>query len=353
VSLSHRTRNAAPPIQARQILVPRHIAPGQRSSRNVQHTVRYLDGLTMGTTWGVKIVAARHQPLHEIKLGIQAQLDRVVAQMSTWLQASTISRYNMVAAGSWHVIEPEFFTVLTAALEVARSTGGAYDPTIGEMVALWGFGPQAFEGTRPSPQQVEASVSRSGWQKVSIEPATRRIFQPGGVELDLSSIAKGFGVDQVAAFLKQKGFSDFLVEVGGELRGAGCKPDGTPWWVVLEVPDDVPSLNTRISETLLALHGVSIATSGDYRRRVFIGDDVFSHTIDPLNGMPISGSLASVSVISSECMMADALATALFALGPEAGKAYAERHHVAARFLTRTETGLRQSMTPAMATMLF
>jgi thiamine biosynthesis lipoprotein len=306
----------------------------------------------MGTSWSVKLAAAKTQPLREIERNIQSRLDLVVAQMSTWLRSSTISRYNSAAAGSWHVLEPEFFTVLAAALALAQSTDGAYDPTVGEMVDLWGFGPEGFEGVRPDAQQIEASRSRSGWTKVSLDHVNRRIFQPGSVKLDLSSIAKGFAVDLVANYLEGAGLGNYLVEVGGELRGNGCKPDRSPWWVELEVPREATPAKRPISETLLALHGLSIATSGDYRRRVAIGSDVFSHTLDPSKGLPVSGPLASVSVIASDCMMADALATALFVLGPEGGRQYAERHHLAARFIVRTETGLRQIMTPAMVAML-
>jgi len=306
----------------------------------------------MGTSWSVKLVAAKTEPLREIESGIQSRLDRIVAQMSTWLSSSTISRYNDGAAGSWHALEPEFFTVLTAALALAQSTDGAYDPTVGEMVDLWGFGAKGFADARPEPQQIEASRSRSGWMKVSLDQVNHRVFQPGGVRLDLSSIAKGFAVDYVADYLQSAGFGDYLVEIGGELRGAGCKPDRSPWWVELEAPEEAAAATRPISETLLALHGLSVATSGDYRRRVAIGSDMFSHTLDPSKGIPVSGPLASVSVVAPDCMTADALATALFVLGPETGRQYAERNRIVARFIVRTNARLRQIMTPAMVAML-
>ena len=352
MTLTGASRNGLATPRARQILVPRSISPLRDPADSRNRVVRSLAGLTMGTSWSVKLVAAKTEPLREIERNIQSRLDRVVAQMSTWLGSSTISRYNSAAAGSWHVLEPEFFTVLTAALALAESTDGAYDPTVGEMVDLWGFGPEGFEGVRPDARQIEASRSRSGWTKVSLDQAHRRVFQPGGVKLDLSSIAKGFAVDDVANYLQEAGLGNYLVEVGGELRGNGCKPDRSPWWVELEVPREIAPAKRPISETLLALHGLSIATSGDYRRRVTISSDVFSHTLDPSKGLPVSGPLASVSVIASDCMMADALATALFVLGPEGGRQYAERHHLAARFIVRTEAGLRQVMTPAMVAML-
>lgn len=349
--LAHGTRNPGTP-QARQILIPRVVVPRRQREDGGSYSVRHLSGLTMGTSWSVKLVVRNDHPLRELELGIQEQLDRIVAQMSTWLGSSSISCYNRAPAGSWHAVEPEFFTVLTAALDLARSTDGAFDPTVGGIVNLWGFGPQAFDGKRPASELIEASRCQSSWKKVAIDSVGRRVLQPGGVQLDLSSIAKGFGVDQVATYLECEGVSDFLVEVGGELRGAGSKPDGLPWWVMLEVPDETATSRRPVSEALLALHGLSVATSGDYRRRITIGDQVFSHALNPLTGIPVSGPLASVSVVAPQCMMSDALATALFVLGPEAGKDYAEHHRIAARFLLRTDAGLHQMMTRAMVAML-
>jgi thiamine biosynthesis lipoprotein len=182
----------------------------------------------MGTSWSVKLVAAKTEPLREIERNIQSRLDRVVAQMSTWLGSSTISRYNSAAAGSWHVLEPEFFAVLTAALALAESTDGAYDPTVGEMVDLWGFGPEGFEGVRPDAQQIKASRSRSGWTKVSLDQADRRVFQPGGVKLDLSSIAKGFAVDDVANYLQEAGLRPLNGQSAGRCWPCMASPSRRP-----------------------------------------------------------------------------------------------------------------------------
>ncbi|MGE0627546.1 MAG: FAD:protein FMN transferase [Hyphomicrobiaceae bacterium] len=305
----------------------------------------------MGTTWNAQFVQLpgpeRGNPLH----GIERELDNVVAQMSTWETTSAISAYNSSVPGTWHRIEAEFMTVLSAALEVARKTDGAYDPTIGAVVGLWGFGPEAYSPDRPSPAELAVRVGQSGWTRVELDADLQSVLQPGGVHLDLSSIAKGFGVDQVARYLRRMGCSDFLVEVGGELRGEGTKPDGTPWWVLLEQPPDTRG-NAELPEVVIALHGLSIATSGDYRRRRMVDGAWQSHVIDPRTGRPVGGDVASVSVVAADCMTADAWATALMVLGLHAGLAVAERENIAAQFVCASEAGSRQVMSPAMRAML-
>ena len=183
---------------------------------------------------------------------------------------------------------------------------------------------------------------------MQFDAATRRLYQPGGVQLDLSSVAKGFAVDQLARALRMQGASHFLVEVGGELRGAGVKPDGQPWWVTLE---GVPDAGEQAA-TVVALHGLAVATSGDYRRHYLHRGARASHTLDPRTGYPIQNNVASVTVLHAECMAADALSTALSVLGLEAGMRFAEAHNLAARFLLRGPDGLEEASTSAFKAML-
>jgi thiamine biosynthesis lipoprotein len=172
------------------------------------------------------------------------------------------------------------------------------------------------------------------------------MLQPGGVRLDLSAIAKGFAVDLVSELLTRRGLTDHLVEIGGELRGSGIKPDHSPWWVALDGADDT------MGDTVVALHDLSVATSGDAQRFIAADGRKFSHTIDPRTGWPIPETLASVTVFDRSCMRADALATALSVLGPEEGHAYAVKRKIAARFLLRGARGVAERMTPAFAAML-
>ncbi len=321
----------------RQVLIPTHIDPRPPALGAIVHT---LHGLTMGTTWTAKVSGSAQAPLATWQRGIQAALDEVVAQMSTWDAASDLQCFNRAAPGRWQVLPPAFFTVLTCALDVARLSEGAYDPTAGALVNLWGFGPVPAQRPfrPPAPATIDATRARGGWSRLAVMASERRIRQPGGLALDLSAIAKGFGVDQVARYLRGRGADSFLVEVGGELRGEGVKPDGHPWWVTLETPDG-PGADALAGNTLIALHGLAVATSGDYRRFVEHAGTRYSHTLDPRDGWPIRHGAASVSVLHGSAMAADAWSTALNVLGADAGLALAEAQSLAARFVTRTAQG--------------
>lgn len=311
----------------------------------VVHTLR---GETMGTTWTVKFSGDAMLPRTELWEGIQGELDRVVAQMSTWLPESDLSKFNRARAGYWRSIPVEFAKVLDYALFVATNTGGAYDPTVGPLVNLWGFGPEHSTSRVPRPAEIDTAKFRCGWDKISLDVVGCRARQTGDVYLDFSSIAKGFGVDLVAIYLQQQGLSSYLVEVGGELRGFGIKPDGQPWWVALESPHPADGE----TDTIVALHGLSVATSGNYRRYFNRNGVRYSHTIDPRTGYPVAHALASITVLHPECMVADALSTALTVLGPDEGMAYALENNLAVLFIEQRETGFAETMTPALAAML-
>ena len=299
-------------------------------------TILQLHGQSMGTTWQVKcVVPSVHSP-QRLQHAIQQQLDQVVSQMSHWEAQSDLSRFNHAPAGTWAALPAAFYKVLGYASQLAEDSAGAFDPTAGALVNAWGFGPGAGYGNPafepPTARALAAARASSGWRRLQIDPATCSARQPGGLHLDLSAIAKGFGVDQVALHLSAAGIASFLVEVGGELRGAGTKPDGQPWWVALEQPGD----GDGAVETIVALHNLSIATSGDYRRFFESGGARYCHTIDPRTGQPVAPGLASVTVLHADCMAADALSTALMVMGVEEGIPWAERRGLAALFRTRS-----------------
>lgn len=314
----------------------------------------------MGTSWSVKLVADAARSLLPLQELIQHQLDTVIAQMSTWETDSDLSRYNQAAAGSWHRLPDEFFSVLEYALHVAQASDGAYDPTAGALVNAWGFGPtQRYteEGfVVPGNATLDFARAQCGWQRIQLDKATHRVLQPGNATIDLSAIAKGFSVDQIARALLQRGIDSFLVEVGGELRGAGVKPDGQPWWVALEHPLSASFTDATTNEgpiaTIAALYNLSVATSGDYRRYFEEGDTRFSHTIDPRSGEPIAHGLASVTVLHRDCMAADAWSTALGVMGAAQGLAFADQHDLAALFIQRGKEGFEEHMSQAMAALL-
>ena len=299
-----------------------------------------LAGATMGTTWSARMALPAGVADAAARQAIQAALDEVVAQMSTWEADADISRYNRAPSG-WQTLPAEFFHVLRHALMLAQDSGGAYDPTVGPLVNAWGFGPHQRAFEPPSPAAVQAARERCGWQRVPLDEDRRAAWQPGGVYLDLSSIAKGFGVDRAAMALDALGITDYLVEVGGELRARGKRPDGQPWRVAIEVPDASDD-----HALALPLENCSIATSGDYRRHAGGGDARYAHTIDPRPRPPGRHAGASVTVLHPVCMQADALATVLTVLGDTDGLAYARRHGLAALFILRGEDAWRVVATP-------
>lgn len=300
-----------------------------------------MAGATMGTTWSARLALPAGCAESAARQAIQAALDEVVAQMSAWEADSDITRYNQAAPG-WQALPAPFFHVLRHALALAEDCGGAYDPTVGPLVNAWGFGPHQRAFEPPSSAAIEAARLRCGWRRVRLDEARQAAHQEGGTYLDLSSIAKGYGVDRAALALDGLGITQYLVEVGGELRARGTRPDGAPWRVAIEVPDASDD-----HAMALPLLDCSIATSGDYRRHAGDGDARYAHTIDPRTGQPVRNPIASVTVLHPGCMQADALATALTVLGETDGLAYARRHNLAALFILRERATYRVVATPA------
>jgi thiamine biosynthesis lipoprotein len=312
---------------------------------------RTLSGIAMGSTWAVTVILSGSigPSLETLREGIQARLDNVDRQMSTWKPESDLSRFNRAAAGSWHSLPVEFFTVLSYALVLARDSSGAYDPTVGPLIDLWGFGAGRQLGDMPSSVAISTARARQGWQLVQIDPAARRAYQPGGIQLDLSSVAKGFSVDEVARYLDAAGIRAYLIEVGGELFARGCKVDRSPWRVGIERPGaavGAPRYAGDI-EKVISLRDQAIATSGDYRHFFERGGMRYSHHIDPRSGCPAAHAVASVSIVADECMRADSLGTTMTVLGPEQGMAYALAHDLAVFFILYSEQGFEERMSPA------
>ena len=295
-----------------------------------------LRGETMGTTWHVRAAEWDGFDRAGVLNAIEVRLEAILAQMSHWRTDSELAQFNRAPAGTWHALPPDFDRVMKAALSLADRTGGAFDPAIGELVNLWGFGPVPVEGP-PSDAALASARARAGFQHLAYDREAQRLRQPGGVHLDLSGIAKGFGVDALGKVLRAQGCRHALVEIGGELLGIGIRPDGDPWWVDLETPTgEVPPLR-------VALHQLAVATSGDYVRG--------RHTIDPASGRPVEHAMA-VSVLHSSAMLADAWATALSVAAPARMQALATGEQLAVRALMRAEGRVREWISPALQALL-
>ncbi|HCB74586.1 MAG TPA: thiamine biosynthesis protein ApbE [Sphingomonas bacterium] len=272
----------------------------------------------MGTTWRV-LYAARHAPPGEVQAAIDTRLAELVAALSHWQPDSALCRFNRTA-GEWVTLPRDLARVVDAGLHLARVSGGTFDPAIGALVDLWGFGPP---GPMPVPSDaaIDSARSVSGWHRLEWDRDGRRLRQPGGLQLDLSGIAKGYAADELADLLGRMGIGHCLVEVGGELVGRGIRPDGEPWWVDLEAPPGPALPPLRI-----ALHQMGVATSGDYVRG--------AHSIDPRTGRAPDNGVISVSVVAWTAMAADAIATAIAIAWPDLSAL--EPLRPAARIATRT-----------------
>lgn len=302
----------------------------------------------MGTTWSIQLFARGHQPASRIQSDVAELLERIEGQMSHYRRDSDLGRFNASRGGRWVSIPLEMFQVLNASVDVALESGGAFDPTLGRLVSIWGFGPGAPAGSPPGEQEILKGLFNCGWSRLLLDRRRRRVWQPGGIQLNLSSVAKGYAVDQTAKLLDRLGIENYLVEFGGELRSRGVKLNGQPWWIAIEQPPG----STGFPGVVLALCGQSVATSGDYRRCFTHNGAIYSHTIDPRTGKPASGSLASVTVIHEDCIFADAYSTALLVMGPSEGRAFAEDRGLAAFFVHRSPDGFEHFCSTEFQTML-
>lgn len=309
--------------------------------------VRTLSGLTMGTTWSVRFVGsdAGEQMLRRL---IPRALDRVVAQMSPWEPDSDLGRFNRLPPDSWQTLPPEFAGVIGCAIRIARESDGAYDPTVGALVDLWGFGPGGQRQTPPPADAVARDLVACGWRHLDFDAAARRLRRHHAGPLDLCGIAKGFAVDLVMEVLREHRIHHALVEIGGELSGRGVKPDGSPWWVEIDAP-----ARSSAPPMLVALHDLAIATSG-VERGFASGAQHYSHTLDPRSGRPIDNGMVAATVLHRSCMEADAYATALMVKGPDAAIEFAAAHRLAALICFRRDGDdtISERTTPALDAML-
>ncbi len=301
-----------------------------------------LAGPTMGTQYHITL---SHPPAaldpEAIRAGIDALLARVNRIMSTYDPESELSRFNANQSTDWVAASAELIDVVTEALRISRLSDGAFDITVGPLVNLWGFGPDMTVDGLPTAAAIAQAREQVGYQKLQVTGSALRKDRPD-LYVDLSAIAKGYGVDQVAAYLEAQGIEDYLVEIGGELRAKGRNPRGESWTIAVEKP----SPRRRAVEQVIQINGGGVATSGDYRNFFEKDGRRYSHAIDPHSGLPIRHRLASVTVVRPDCMEADALATALLVLGPEAGYALAERRHYAALFMVIDGDGFVTQTTP-------
>ncbi|MEQ8861360.1 MAG: FAD:protein FMN transferase [Pseudomonadales bacterium] len=304
---------------------------------------RRYGGSTMGTYYQV---TARCPD--DVSATIEDTLHQVNGEMSTYLPDSALSRFNSAPVNEWFPVPRELIEVVSAAESLSRQSDGAFDVTVGPLVNLWGFGPDATDGV-PSDLAVSDTLARVGHRYLAVRaepPALRKTVE---LYVDLSAIAKGHGVDRVARRLGEAGCDAMLVDIGGEVRGSGPSPMETPWRIGIEVPDPE---SVGAVQRVVRIDNSAVATSGDYRNFREADGRRFSHTIDPRTGYPVQHALASVSVVHESAMWADGYATLLNVLGPEQGLAFAREHDLAALFVIRRDSGFEERYTQPFEALL-
>lgn len=310
-----------------------------------ERQARELEGATMGTTFRVTVVHGTSGGPDEV-LGerIDGLLDGIEQSMSTYLISSDVSRFNASRTTGWFPVRVIVCTAVADALSISALTDGAFDITVGPVVDLWGFGAAGSRNEPPEESMIAAARERIGYERVSADcgrPALRK--SRADVRIDLSAYAKGYAVDRIAELLDAEGMTDYMVEIGGEVRTRGENAAGSPWRIAIESPTGGGGHVRRILE----LSNAAMATSGDYRNYFEFGERRYSHTIDPRVGAPVSHDLAAVTVVDDQASFADAMATALLVLGPEKGMQLAERQELAVYFQQRAGDGVVESMSPA------
>lgn len=277
----------------------------------LRHT---LNGPTMGTRYAAAFFAPEGMATDALAAALFDAVDRVDRQMSTWKPESDLNRLNAAPVGEWVAIPRELMTVLAEALKIGRATKGAFDIGVGALVSAWGFGPGPRQPDQSRIAAASALPRAATTEALQLDVTAFRARKAAPLALDLSGIAKGFGVDEMARVMDAFGIRRWLVGIDGEMRARGLKPDGTPWAVAHERPDR----HCREAMGVIELTDMAVATSGNYRHWVEVDGKLLSHTMDPGTHRPVTNGIASVSVLANTCMAADAWATAFLVLGAEA-----------------------------------
>jgi thiamine biosynthesis lipoprotein len=304
-----------------------------------------LQGRTMGTTYNIKVVSTLEQ-IEALKLQdkIDLALKQVNKEMSTYIPDSEISLFNQSNAGEVFEISPGFTRVLKESIRLGELSEGKLDITVGPLVNLWGFGPELRPEKVPSESVIATTLARVGLNKLHLV-GNQLSKDISNLYVDLSTTAKGYGVDIVAELIEANGFSNYLVEIGGEMRLKGFKHTGELWAIAIEKPILDHSGEHRGVQQIVIPKDNAVATSGDYRNYFEADGQRFSHIIDPATGKPINHNLVSVTVVHPSSMTADGLSTTLMVMGTEQGMAFAVKNNLAALFISKTEHGFSEQFT--------
>ncbi len=304
-----------------------------------------LQGRTMGTTYNIKVVATpEHVESLKLHDKIETVLKQVNQEMSTYIPNSEISLFNQSNSGDIFNISNGFARVLKESIRLGELSNGKLDITVGPLVNLWGFGPEQRPEKVPSKKILTSALARIGLKNLHLDGNQLSKDIPD-LYIDLSTTAKGYGVDMVAELIEANGIVNYLVEIGGEMRLKGFKHTGELWAIAIEKPILDPSGEQRAVHQVIIPKDNAVATSGDYRIYFEADGERFSHIIDPATGRPINHNLVSVTVIHPSSMTADGLSTTLMVMGVEQGMKFAVKNNLAALFISKSEDGFSEQFT--------
>ena len=308
-----------------------------------------FSGETMGTTFNVTVVDPPDTLEEEaMQSAIVATLEAVNASMSNWDPQSEVSRFNSSAALEPVPLSEDFATVMAMANDIHDASGARFDVTLAPLIELWGFGTRTPEDAVPPPAEVNAALDLVGQRSMLTMDGATLTKSADGVSVNLSAIAKGFGVDAVARTLKDAGVTRYLVEIGGDLVTRGVNAEGEPWAIGIERPD----VAGRVVELIVPVSGYGLATSGDYRNYFEADGQRYSHILDPTTGRPVTHNTASVTVLAESATLADGWATALLVVGEEVGLPMAEAEGLAVLFITREDGAFVTSASRAFSELI-
>ncbi|MFB4392897.1 MULTISPECIES: FAD:protein FMN transferase [unclassified Pseudomonas] len=310
-----------------------------------QHpTLERLGGPTMGSSYSIQYVREPHGPPPEqVRQAVETLLQDIDLHYSTYRGDSVVSRFNQLPANHCLAVPGDMLELVGFGQQLAEQSEGAFDLSIEPLLDLWGFGPQARQEQVPDPQAQALVQQRVNYRQLRIEGT--RLCKSAPLALDFNSIAAGQAVDLIAQRLEAMGIASYLAEVTGELKAVGRKPDGSPWRIALELPR--PDL--QVARQILAIDGLSVSTSGDYRNYFEQNGRRYSHTFDARQGRPVAHALAAVTVLDRSARVADGYSTLLLILGPERAWDFAIAHGIAAVLVTRVEGGFVSRSTPGFA----
>lgn len=307
----------------------------------------HLSGPTMGTTYNIKYWSDGEVSAESLQSKVDAELIYINKLMSTYDPESELSLLNQNNSTEPYPLSDETILVIDEALEIARLSDGYLDITVGPLVNLWGFGPQAKPEVIPSDSEISTIREQVGYDKLTLADKTITRAHPE-MYVDLSTVAKGYGVDRVAEIVESFGVSNYLVEIGGEMRVSGEKLNGQQWRIAIEKPVSME----RAVQEVITVGKNAIATSGDYRNYYEEDGVRYSHLIDPKTGKPIQHNLVSVTVVHPSCLTADGFATAIAVMGKEAGLSMALQNDLAVMLITRENGEFKEYTTPGFKSFL-